>query len=168
MRGVQTAFVDTTIDQRNININFTDQGTPQFKTKLQWKLNIILAALECNVTVLYMDSDIVLIRNPFSYLSSIPDVHFLAQKDGSVCSGFMFLYPKNTTMQMIDVARRIRNQINGGDQAAILAVIKEMETLKYKLLTSDLFMSGDVFFKKFNYYWDQISNYFKYVLINRI
>ena len=154
---MQTALVDSSIDRNNIQTKqFTDQASAQFKKKLQWKLNILLAALECNVTILYMDADIVLLKDPFPYLNSIQRVHFLAQKDITVCSGFMYLYPHNKTMQMIDVARRIRNRVNGGDQGAILNVVSQMR-IRHQLLRSDLFMSGEFFFSEYNYYWDKIS-----------
>ena len=103
-----------------------------------------------------MDADIVLLKDPFPYLNSIRGVHFLAQRDITVCSGFMYLYPHNKTMQMIDVARRIRNRVNGGDQGAILNVVSQMR-IRHQLLRSDLFMSGELFFSEYNYYWDKIS-----------
>lgn len=167
-RGVQVAFIDTSYDSKEIKTkSFTDQETPAFKTKLQWKLNIILAALECQVEVLYMDADIFLLRNPFPFLSSYHGYDFVAQKDITVCSGFMYFWPTSKSMRMLYVARKIRAKINGGDQLAILKVLENIHDIKYGLLPPTLFMSGETFFDKYQYYWNQIGRSFVGSFISR-
>lgn len=130
-------------------------------------MNIILAALECQVEVLYMDSDIFLLRNPFPFLSSYHGYDFVAQKDITVCSGFMYFWPTSKSMRMIDVARKIRAKINGGDQLAILKVLENIHDIKYGLLPPTLFMSGETFFDKYQYYWNQIGRSFVGSFISR-
>lgn len=119
-------------------------------------MNVLLATLQCGVDVLYMDSDIVLLRDPFSFLQSYNNVDLLAQKDGTICTGFMFLHPTHNAMQLIDVARRIRGLVNGGDQRAVLEAVRYMRHVRSRLLPASLFMSGEVFFSNHEYYWDRI------------
>ena len=114
-----------------------------------------------------MDSDIFLLRNPFPLLSSYHGYDFVAQKDITVCSGFMYFWPTSKSMRMLDVARKIRAKINGGDQLAILKVLKNIHDIKYGLLPPTLFMSGETFFDKYQYYWNQIGRSFIGSFISR-
>ena len=81
----------------------------------------------------------------------------MAQKDVELCTGFFFLWPTHFSMQMIDVARRIRESANVDDQLAIAIVLDTMKTIRYEYLPSKHFMSGEVFFSEYQYYWDPIS-----------
>lgn len=157
-RGVQVAFIDVSVDTRRISTNsFSDQNSPLFKQKLQWKLNVLLATLQCNVSLLYMDADIVLFKNPFPYFYSLKDIDFVAQKDWTVCTGFMFMLPTQASLHLIDVARRIRGMVNEGDQGAVITALRYVKGVRYKLLPKKLFMSGEVFFGGHEYSWDPIS-----------
>ena len=151
------AFIDVSADKADIHTSgFTEQDSPLFKKKLQWKLNVLLATLQCNVIVLYMDSDIVLLRDPFPYLNSYKSIDLLAQKDGTVCTGFMFLRPTHNAMQLVDVARRIRGLVDGGDQQATIDALQYMKHVRWELLPTSLFMNGRIFFDSHQYCWDRI------------
>lgn len=157
-RGVQVAFIDVSVDTRRIFTgSFTEQDSPLFKQKLQWKLNVLLATLQCNVSLLYMDADIVLFKNPFPYFYARKDIDFVAQQDWKVCTGFMYMLPTHASLHVIDVARRIRGMVNGGDQAAVITALRYVKGVRYKLLPKSRFMSGEVFFMGHEYSWDPIS-----------
>ena len=80
----------------------------------------------------------------------------LAQKDATVCTGFMYLRPTHNAMQLVDVARRIRGLVDTGDQIAIISALQFMNHVRWELLPPSLFMSGELFFSSHQYYWDRI------------
>lgn len=133
-------------------------GTKAFQNKVQWKLVMLMRALDLNITVLYVDSDIILLKNPFPYLNSIQGYDLIAQKDTTICSGFMYLHPTNITKALINKAAILRPKLeNAGDQKAILTAVREFPTIKTFLLPIELFSSGENFFDTHSYYWDPIN-----------
>ena len=132
--GIHVAFIDSSLDTNGIDTqNYTVFGSRTFNIKLQWKLNILMASLQCNVNVLYLDSDVFLLKNPFSYLSQYKNVDFVAQGDISVCTGFMYFWPTEVSIRMLEVARSIRWLINGNNQDAVISVLKVIKEIKYIL-----------------------------------
>lgn len=126
-----------------------------------------MAALQCHVNVLYMDSDIFLLKNPFPFLYQYNSLDFVAQQDYTVCTGFIFLWHTKATLRMLEVARNIRWIINGGDQRAVQSVVDVIKEIKYKLLPTNLFMNGDIFFSKYQHSWDFRSDHYLFSLYNR-
>lgn len=112
-----------------------------------------------------MDSDIFLLRNPFPHLNTYKGLDFVAQRDQSVCTGFLYFWPTQPSFQLLDVARNIRWLVNGDDQKAILTVLKVISDIKYTLLPSRLYMSGKVFFSYYQHYWDFNGNYIFFFII---
>lgn len=156
------AFVDVSYDKNKIYTSgFTEQNSPLYKKKLQWKPNVLLATLQCGVNVLYMDADLFLLRDPFPYLQSYKNVDFLAQKDSKVCTGFMYFRQSHNSLQVVDVARRIHNLADDDDQHAVNKALQYMSFVNWKLLPPSLFMSGDVFFRNHQYYWDPICRLYE-------
>ena len=133
-------------------------GTKAFQNKVQWKLVMLMRALATNVRVLYIDSDIILLKNPFPYLNSIRGYDIISQKDTTICSGFMYLYPTNITKLVIRKAAVLRPKLlNAGDQKAILTAVAQTPNIKIHLLPINMFSSGEIFFNSHSYYWDQIN-----------
>ena len=73
--------------------------TKEFQNKVHYKLVLWNIAINLNVRILYVDSDVILLKDPFYYLNSFTGYDILAQRDGNLCSGFMYMYPtKNTKL----------------------------------------------------------------------
>ena len=133
-------------------------GSPAFQNKVQWKLIMLLQAVNQNVRVLYLDSDIVLFKDPFPVLNSYTGYDILAQKDGAICTGFMYLFPTRLTKQLLEETIEIRpNMTKADDQHAFNKVVSSNPSTKLLYLPEQLFSSGAVFFKMHSYYWDNIS-----------
>ena len=63
--------------------SFADQATREFKKKIRWKITLLYRILHFGVNLLYMDCDVVLLKNPFPYVYSVSGVDLLVQRDGS-------------------------------------------------------------------------------------
>lgn len=143
---------------RTIDSQFSNYGSKEFRTKQQWKMNFIMACLLMKVKVLYMDSDIYLLRNPLPYIENYHNLDFVAQIDiRSICTGFVFFWPTISSIKMLDVARDIRAIQGKDDQDAINAVVEVIKEIHYQFLPSILFMSGDAFFNHYQHSWDLYS-----------
>ena len=133
-------------------------GSPAFQNKVQWKLIMLLQAVNQNVRVLYLDSDIILFKDPFPVLNSYTGYDILAQKDGEICTGFMYLFPTRLTKQLLEETIEIRPKMTkADDQNAFNKVVSSNPSTKLLYLPEQLFSSGAVFFKMHSYYWDNIS-----------
>ena len=105
--------------------------------------------------ILYVDSDVILLKNPFPYLFSINGYDFIVQRDkGSVCSGFMFIKPSKQSLYLFEEAASYIQDVNVRDQSAINIARRVTKTPTY-FLPESLFPSGMEFFKKYQYYWDR-------------
>ena len=141
-----------------VNSQFSNYGSKDFNIKQHWKMNLIMACLLLKVKVLYMDSDIYLLRNPLPYLENYHNLDFVAQIDiRSICTGFVFFWPTISSIKMLDVARDIRAIQGKDDQDAINAVVNVIKEIHYQFLPSSLFMSGDAFFNYYQHSWDLYS-----------
>lgn len=119
--------------------------------KTHYKLVAISSVLNAGYRLLYMDSDIILIKNPFPYLYGMKPTHLIGQKDGSLCSGFMFITPTALSRRVFNST--ITEEIDDDDQGIIRRVAKR-EGLNATLLPTDLFVSGKFFFEHHQFYWD--------------
>ena len=138
-----------------VNSQFSNYGSKDFNIKQHWKMNFIMACLLLKVKVLYMDSDIYLLRNPLPYIENYHNLDFVAQLDSRIiCAGFVFFWPTISSIRMLDVARDIRASQGKDDQYAINTVVKVIKEIHYQFLPSILFMSGEVFFSHYQHSWD--------------
>ena len=76
--------------------------TKEFQNKVHYKLVLWNIAINLNVRILYVDSDVILLKDPFYYLNSITGYDILAQRDGNLCSGFMYIYPTKDTKLAVE------------------------------------------------------------------
>ena len=139
---------------------FTVQGSPLFAKKMQNKLDIIHTALLNGYNVFYMDSDIALLKNPFPYFYRLKSYDMLVQRDITICSGFMFIYSRKSTIDLFKI--NIGN--NKGDQAALIRAYNQKKNVNLNFLPADTFSSGRVFWSSHSFYWNPIDS--KQVMIH--
>jgi hypothetical protein len=125
---------------------------------MQHKLDILYDLVSKKFKVFYIDSDVLLFKNPIPYLSSLTGYDVIAQRDASLCSGFLFFNPTNTSISILRYAKQIRKEINKGDQHSIIESIRKHPLSRVKLL-DERFPSGKVFFAKYQYFWDFKSSF---------
>ena len=153
--NISVAIVSAESDLLVDTTTASSWGTKAFRDKVQWKLNMLVNALQLNIRILYVDSDIILFHNPFPYLNSLIGYDIIAQNDTTLCSGFLYLYPTQETIRTIKKAAAIRPTLkNAGDQLAIVTAVKKNPKVRVFLLPKDLFTNGDIFFTSHNYYWE--------------
>ena len=134
---------------------YSSSFTLAFSRKIRWKLFMIYEILRFGYSVLYIDSDVVLLKNPFPYLYAINGYDIIAQSDlHGICSGFMFVKPTNQTVCAFEKAIAIAQNVRIDDQTAINEALKETNTSAFQL-PKTLFPTGYDFFIKYQYYWDR-------------
>ena len=132
--------------------------TKAFHNKVQYKLVLWDKALSMNLRILYVDTDVILLKNPLHYLNSLTGYDIIGQRDHYLCSGFMYMYPTKNTKLAVKRAIHIRPTLkDANDQSSLIAGIRENKKFKLLLLPSTLFPSGEVFFASHSYYWDPIN-----------
>ena len=95
---------------------------------------MIYEILRFGYSVLYIDSDVVLLKNPFPYLYAINGYDIIAQSDlHGICSGFMFVKPTNQTICAFEKAIAIAQNVRIDDQTAINEALKETKTPAFQL-----------------------------------
>lgn len=157
--NISVALVSAESDNLVNTSKASSFGSPAFRNKVHWKLIMLIQAIYQNVRVLYLDSDIILFKDPFPVLNSYTGYDFLAQRDDTVCSGFMYLFPTSMTKQMLIKALEIRPKLEkAGDQKAINTVVENNTSIKLLYLPDDQFSSGAQFFRTHSYYWERVSD----------
>ena len=132
------------------------QGSSTFKQKLKWKLIILEYAVRHGYQTFYMDSDIVLFKDPFPYFDTLPEYDFLAQRDTKACSGFMFIRPTASGKKLMKVASYLGSLPLADDQVAMNQAL-DLVQARSLLLPESLFPSGYIFFNHYQYSWDMRS-----------
>ena len=141
-------------EDSSIASSFADQATREFKKKIRWKITLLYRILHFGVNILYMDCDVVLLKNPFPYVYSVSGVDLLVQRDGSkICTGFMYLVSSLTSKAMMRQANRYIRRQAMDDQDAVNRAVKDRKT-PFLFLPSDRFPSGGEFFARHQLAWD--------------
>lgn len=140
-----------------MDMSFANQESSLFKKKMQSKLALIKTVLSYGFNLLYMDSDVILLKDPFPYLQSITGYDLIAQKDETVCTGFMYIRSTNQSIALLSKAFEIVKQPDMRDQIAVITALNEM-SIPYYLLPARFFPSGGDFFNRYQYYWDKTGN----------
>lgn len=147
--------------------SFANQESTLFKRKMWNKLKLILEVVSYGYDLLYMDSDVILLKDPFPYLYSITGYDLIAQKDDKgICTGFMYVKSSNKTIALMSTAYRTVQQPGMSDQIAVNKAVGD-NSVPYYLLPTGLFPSGGDFFKKYQYYWDKRGMTYLDALKNR-
>ena len=131
----------------------------EFQKKVTNKLQLISLLLGYQMRILYMDCDIILFKNPWPYLNKFTHqmVDIVAQRDESLNSGFMLLFPTEATKNLMKHAHNYMLMHNELDQESILAVLPRFSSLRLSLLPEDQFANGKIFFSKYQFYWDTLK-----------
>lgn len=109
------------------------------------------------INALYTDSDIILYKDPFPYISQLNFQYMVFQKDISLCTGFFFIRACETSSKLLNYAvDYIKNNLKG-DQKSMIEAYRHYR-LTPDLLPEGLFSSGKVFFQKYQYSWDLNSS----------
>ena len=146
--NINVALVNAESDSLVDTSTASSYGSAAYRNKVQWKLIMLLRAINQNVRVLYLDSDIILFKDPFPILNSYAGYDIFAQKDSAICTGFMYLIPTLVTKLLLKRAIEIRPKLEKAeDQKALNAAVKNNTSIKILLLPDSLFSSGAVFFK---------------------
>lgn len=138
----------------NVDVSFANQESSLFKKKMQSKLALIKTVLSYGFSLLYMDSDVILLKDPFPYLQNITGYDLIAQKDVTVCTGFMYIRSTNQSIALMTRAYEIVQQPGMRDPIAVLTALNEL-SMPFLLLPIRFFPSGGDFFNRYQYYWDK-------------
>jgi len=157
-KNYNSKLIDSEIDYSNLEL-FRLGNWGKF---VSLKFKIIKENLEENKTVIFVDGDIVFLRNPINYLKQqIGDNDILVQHDaicktdkiecdynyGEICSGFMIIKSNEKTKDFFNLKNIDMNDFKC-DQ---IYINHNINKLKFKLLSLDLFPNG-------YYYYSQKKN----------
>ena len=94
---------------------------------MKWKIALILQVLRLGFNVLYVDSDVILLHNPFSDLNSRKGYDLLAQKDSnSVCTGFMYILSNSRSIGLFSLANKMVFSKELRDQQSVVEALNQM------------------------------------------
>lgn len=113
--------------------------------KSKWKLIKEIYSKYNNLC--WVDTDIVFLQNPLSYIEKNPKVLFQCDTPGSlICSGFMVFNENNISKRIIDICG---NDTEEDDQIMINQVILNNQSFHSEcaLLNQELFPNGYVYYK---------------------
>ena len=129
-----------------------------FQRKVLNKMMVIRSIQSMGFTLLYMDCDIILFRDPWPILSafSARDFDIVSQKDYTLNSGFMLLFPTNNTKTVLRRAYFHMLQRAQLDQESIVFAMKSTPCALH-LLPERQFSNGRVFFARHQFYWDRVG-----------
>ena len=135
--------------------SFANQASNEFKRKIRWKLQFILEILQYGYDVLYVDSDVILLKNPLPLLKSYYGYDLIAQEDQkTICTGFFFVPSTEKAIKIIQYAKGLVYEKGYRDQVAVNTAMKELNG-SLLFLSGTQFPSGLEFFTKYQYYWDR-------------
>ena len=147
--------------------SFANQASAEFKRKVRWKIQFILDTLSYGYRVLYVDSDVILLKNPFAVLESYEGYDLIAQGDQwNLCTGFFYLPSREKSIGVMKVAKDLVYNHDYQDQVAVNQAVKALNA-SILLLPQDAFPSGLEFFSKYQYYWDRKGDELKEWLKSR-
>ena len=126
--------------------------------KMVLKLCVIRDVVNLNYHVLYIDSDIILFQNPFPVLSNYRYYDLVAQKDDTLCAGFMYLNPTEVTRYILSSSIFTMYYRNIMDQDALYSVVSHLEDVHFTYLPSTQFMSGRDYAQTHQFIWDSGNN----------
>ena len=138
--------------------SFANQDTPAFRRKIRWKITLLYQILTFGVNLLYIDCDVILLKNPFPYLTRIKKVKMSAQQDAhNICTGFMYIVSSPQSRRMMKLANRYVQKNAMDDQEAVNVAVKKRR-MPVLLLPLDLFPNGEHFFMRYQFVWDRKGN----------
>ena len=124
--------------------NFASIG---FGSKAIKKVLVTTLVLELGYNVIFMDVDIVFLKNPFSHLTCRTcDIIFqLDTAKGDINSGFYLAYPTMSSLQLHHMLIQRKHCWKYQQQHCFSHLLKEL-SISVKLLPNKLFPSGKIYF----------------------
>ena len=124
----------------------------EFNIKVCIKPRIVLDCLKRGFSVLFVDVDVVFLKNPLPFFNTCPDCDFMPQFDNrtnEVNAGFFFVRNSIGSIQLFEKVVHIIPRNPKMDQIYINQAVKEMiHTLKVCYLPTNLFQLGYSFFSE--------------------
>ena len=113
------------------------------------KLQVIIKAIEEHDMILWVDNDIVFLKNPINDLLSRDEVPFLIQDDQwSACTGFFLIRKSELVLRILKDALKLMKENKAREDQT--AINKAFEINKYNptLLEEYLYPNGNIYFNK--------------------
>ncbi|KNB45273.1 hypothetical protein JH06_2310 [Blastocystis sp. subtype 4] len=133
----------------------TRMWTSSAFSKMVLKLVIIRDLLRIKLRVLYLDSDIRLFKDPFPILRDYESYDMAAQRDDTLCAGFMYLQPTTETIRLFHLSVNEMYRRGIMDQDALSIVVHQSSSLRFVYLPTLLFMSGREYSRYHQFFWDK-------------
>ena len=113
-----------------------DYGTKPFKDIMMEKVRMITEELEKGVPILYLDTDIVVLQDPFPHLNKLSpkDVYFQSDEQDfrkdvtNHCAGCMFIRPTSGSKQLFGKTLSYLENVDYDDQVMLNQIIQENES----------------------------------------
>eukprot|EP00732_Lithocolla_globosa_P001410 Lithocolla_globosa_v1_NODE_695_length_3420_cov_22.731055.p1 type:complete len:580 gc:universal NODE_695_length_3420_cov_22.731055:304-2043(+) len=143
--------------------------TKEYKTIVSKRPQYLSQFLQCGVSVLYMDADIVLLKNPFDYFVQPGDYDALLANDNInyklvgeeiqtqgqlACTGFMFWKPSASSFEFLEQWTKSLAKGDVVNQFKFRDVLQK-NIIKYAMLPLHDFPNGKLFWD------DRLSSFFK-------
>lgn len=134
-----------------------------YKNLVQKRVSYIGIFLQSGINIFYIDSDIVLLENPFSFFRGNFDLFIQNELPGKtdLCTGFFYLRANERTVALVQAWEELLPTDPSGNQRVFNIVVRKMRNkkverkkkLKLKVLPMDRFLSGKVFRLSGNQSW---------------
>ena len=101
------------------------------------------------------DSDVVIFQNPFKYVPTDEEFDFIAQKDATICSGFVYWRATDRSRLTIELTLNKMKERNIHDQTALVEVVDNhlVPELKSLLFEPMLYNRGSIYFEMHQFGW---------------
>ena len=119
------------------------------------KLIAVQKVLNMGVNCLFFDSDVVIFQNPFKYVPTDEEFDFIAQKDATICSGFVYWRPTERSLTTLQFTLQKMKERNIHDQTALVEVVENqlVPGLKSLLFEPMLYNRGSIYFEMHQFGW---------------
>lgn len=144
----------------------TEYKTDDYKSLVQKRVSYIDMFLTKGVNVFYLDSDIVLLDDPFPYFRGNYDL-FIQNEQArpnivDLCTGFFYIRANPRTIELVRRWEKLLPNDPSGNQRVFNRLVRSMkkrtlkakERLHIKILPTDKFLSGRTF-RSFDLPWNQ-------------
>jgi len=113
------------------------------------KLQVIIKAIEDHDMILWVDNDIVFLKNPINDLLSRMVVPFLIQDDQwSACTGFFLIRRSELVLKILKDALKLMKENKAREDQTAINKAFEMNRYSPTLLEEYLYPNGNIYFNK--------------------
>ncbi|XP_071818160.1 uncharacterized protein [Apostichopus japonicus] len=126
-----------------------DFKTSSYKKLVRKRIAYYKLLLANGIDFLYIDTDIVLLADPFPYFNSNDDIFIQFDQQRMLCSGFVYFKARNITISFTDTWAKFVHTDNQGNQRIFNKKLRRFQErdygMKVKVLPPNRFMSGKTF-----------------------